>query len=294
MSQTTIRQLGHFYACAAIAVLVCALTSGTAEELPVIKVGSEVYRPEKLPLLKVGGEVYSNVTVTSITATDIYFGHAQGIGNAKIKNLEPEIQKHFGYNAAKAGQAEQNQRNANTRYREDMKNAAAKAAPAAKAPAGSDKAGETTGRVADDDLVVPKIHARSFRGQPSPQIIVDQWLTSSPDVKGKFVLVDFWATWCGPCREAIPHLNQLQAKFKDRLVVIGLSNESPEAVRKMKSPKMEYAVGTDPQARTSRAVEVAGIPHAMLIDPGGVVRFEGMPGYLTEEALARLITKYSE
>ena len=37
------------------------------------------------------------------------------------------------------------------------------------------------------------------------------------------VLVDFGATWCGPCRQSIPHLNALQAKFKDRLVVIGLS-----------------------------------------------------------------------
>ena len=40
---------------------------------------------------------------------------------------------------------------------------------------------------------------------------------------GKFVLIDFWATWCGPCRRSIPGLNQLHARFKDRLVIIGIS-----------------------------------------------------------------------
>jgi cytochrome c biogenesis protein CcmG, thiol:disulfide interchange protein DsbE len=112
-------------------------------------------------------------------------------------------------------------------------------------------------------------------------------------VEGKFVLVDFWATWCGPCRQSIPHLNDLQAKFKDRLVVIGLSNENPDDIRKMSSPEMNYAVGTDTQARTMSMVEVRGIPHAILIDPQGIVRFEGVPVYLTEEGLERLLAKYA-
>src|SRR3954447_4621710 len=62
---------------------------------------------EKLPMLKVGSEVYSNVTVTSVTARDIYFTSSQGLGNAKLKNLEPAMQKHFNYDAAKVEAAEQ-------------------------------------------------------------------------------------------------------------------------------------------------------------------------------------------
>ena len=58
---------------------------------------------EQFPVLKVGGdEVYSNVTVTSVSATDIYFTHANGIGNAKIKNLDPALQQHFHFDPAKA------------------------------------------------------------------------------------------------------------------------------------------------------------------------------------------------
>jgi hypothetical protein len=68
---------------------------------------------EKLPVLKVGSDVYSNVTVTSVTARDIYFTHDQGLGNAKLKNLDPALQKHFKYDAAKADAAEQKQKAAN-------------------------------------------------------------------------------------------------------------------------------------------------------------------------------------
>ena len=139
-----------------------------------------------------------------------------------------------------------------------------------------------------------KLYAHSFRGQRPPKIIVEQWLTPAPEVKGKFVLLDFWATWCEPCRQTIPHLNALQAKFRDRLVVLGLSDEAPENMSKMTSPRVDYYVGTDPQARTRAAVEVQGIPHAMLIDPEGIVRFEGQPVYLEEQGLERLMTKYSK
>jgi hypothetical protein len=58
---------------------------------------------EQFPVLKVGGaEVYSNVTVTSVSVTDIYFTHANGIGNAKIKDLDPVLQQHFHFDPAKA------------------------------------------------------------------------------------------------------------------------------------------------------------------------------------------------
>src|SRR5438093_1113745 len=62
---------------------------------------------EKLATLKVGDDTYRNVTVTRVTATDIYFSHSGGIANAKLKNLEPELQKKFGFDPAKADKAEE-------------------------------------------------------------------------------------------------------------------------------------------------------------------------------------------
>jgi cytochrome c biogenesis protein CcmG/thiol:disulfide interchange protein DsbE len=121
-----------------------------------------------------------------------------------------------------------------------------------------------------------------------------KWLTTVPDMQGKFVLIDFWATRCGPCRCSIPHLNELSAKFKDKLVVIGISNEPEQAIRAMSNPKIDYTIASDTQGRTKKDVQVTGIPHAMLIDPHGMVRFEGMPHYLEEKSLEKLMAKYAQ
>src|SRR5207244_6549937 len=125
----------------------------------------------------------------------------------------------------------------------------------------------------DSGAVVPEhqIHARSFLNRPAPEIVVEKWLTDPPDLVNKFVLLDFWATWCGPCRRSIPELNNFHAKFKDRLVVIGLSDEPEQAVRRMKEPKIDYAIAIDTRRRTETEVEVKGIPHTMRMDSKGIV-----------------------
>ncbi len=242
---------------------------------------------EHFAVLKVGSEVYSNVTVTSVTATDIYFNHARGMGNAKLKDLDPAMQKHFQFNRAKAGEAEKQQHQDSWRYLGEISTRKA-SSPAA----GADHAVPVASKDENGDIVVSKLYARSIRGTRPPQIIVDQWLTPPPNVEGKFVLVIFWSTTSEPCRHCIPQLNSLYAKFKDRLAMIGLSDESPETVLKMPSPHPDYSVGVDPQARTATAVELTAIPHAILIDPKEIVRFEGMPNFLDEKALQHLLDSY--
>lgn len=71
---------------------------------------------EKLTVLKVRNEIYSNVVVTLVTATDIYFTHSRGMGNAKLEDLGPELQSKFHFNAKKALEKENEQRQANVRF----------------------------------------------------------------------------------------------------------------------------------------------------------------------------------
>ena len=243
---------------------------------------------DTLPLLKAGDEVYTNVTITTVTATDIYFSHSKGMGNAKLKDLEPELQKRFKFDAAKGRVMEQQQALSTALFQMTI---AARAKEASLRPKPDEELPPVETN-AQGEPVAPKLYAKSFRGGPPPQIFVEKWITSAPNVKGKFVLLNFWAASAAPCRRAIPHLNELQEKFKDRLVVIGLSDESEADIRKMKEPEINYSVGTDPQGRTKQAVEVSGIPHLLLIDPKGIVRFEGLPDYLDEDGLNLLINRY--
>lgn len=71
---------------------------------------------EKFATLKAGSTVYTHVTITEVTSTDVYFTSDQGMANAKLKNLEPEMQKHFHFDAAKANAAAQKQKEAAALY----------------------------------------------------------------------------------------------------------------------------------------------------------------------------------
>lgn len=141
-----------------------------------------------------------------------------------------------------------------------------------------------------------RLWAKSYLNQKAPELTVEHWLSQEPDTKGKFVLVDFWATWCGPCRKAIPELNELAKAFPKEMVVIGISDEPADKVKSMKSPAIEYYNAIDTKATTKKQLEVKGIPHVVLIDPKGVVRWEGfplLPGHeLTKEKIQELIRKY--
>lgn len=141
-----------------------------------------------------------------------------------------------------------------------------------------------------------QLWAKSVLNEKAPELTVTEWISQQPDTKGKFVLVDFWATWCGPCRKAIPELNEIQKQFSKDLVVIGLSDETVEKIKAMKEPVIDYYYGIDPQGTMKKALEVKGIPHVILIDPKGIVRWEGFPlltdHELTPEVVKNLIEKY--
>jgi thiol-disulfide isomerase/thioredoxin len=109
------------------------------------------------------------------------------------------------------------------------------------------------------------------------------------DLRGKVVLIDFWATWCGPCVAAIPHVKELYQKFQDKgLVVVGHTDGSSTNLEQfIKDKQIPYIIslGSD----LGRAYGVTGIPHVFLIDVDGTIAWEGHPMRLEEGTIAALL-----
>lgn len=103
--------------------------------------------------------------------------------------------------------------------------------------------------------------------------------------KGKIYVVEFWATWCPPCRESVPHLSKLQAEFKDKgVVILGISDETTAKVKpfvEKMGDKMAYVVAMDDARKTNKAwMEAAkqdGIPTAFIVDRAGMIAWIGHP-----------------
>ena len=136
-----------------------------------------------------------------------------------------------------------------------------------------------------------RLWANSCLWAEAPKLVVEKWLSEKPETAGKYVLVEFWATWCPPCRRSIPLLNRFHEKFADELVVIGISDETEADVRKLKRPAITYHSAVDTQARMKNELGVFGIPHVIVIEPGGFVVWEGFPLLPNYELTAEKIEK---
>jgi peroxiredoxin len=127
----------------------------------------------------------------------------------------------------------------------------------------------TPGRVAQPELV----------GKPAPDFTlknVDGRELALKDLRGKTVLLDFWATWCEPCRKDMPEIKNLHDEFKSKgLEVVLIDFSEPAEVAKEYFEKNKYTFHNllDPQSETFDKYGAGGIPKVVLIDKDGVVRY---------------------
>jgi thiol-disulfide isomerase/thioredoxin len=116
------------------------------------------------------------------------------------------------------------------------------------------------------------------------------------DLRGRVVLVDFWATWCGPCLAALPALKDAYAKLHDRgFDIIGISGDDDRDalesfVRKQKMAWPQYFESSDGQNRMFEKYDIVPIPTLWLVDKKGVIRSVEAEGDLVE-AVEKLLAE---
>lgn len=112
--------------------------------------------------------------------------------------------------------------------------------------------------------------------------------------RGKWVLLNFWATWCGPCRQETPDLQRLQERRPDTVVVLGVNQQEPlkTAAEFADEYDLTYPLALDSSGEVSATYRVSrGLPVSILVDPSGVIR-EIHIGRIDHEALLALETGY--
>ena len=143
-------------------------------------------------------------------------------------------------------------------------------------------------------------HAAGKLGDPAAPLAIKEWVKGKPiDVKdGKNIyVVEFWATWCGPCLRSIPHLSEMQKKFKDKGVVfVGISDEASATVKpfvEKMGEKMDYTVACDDERKSNAgymgAYGQGGIPTAFIVGKDGKVQWFGHPMAELEKTLEQII-----
>lgn len=140
-------------------------------------------------------------------------------------------------------------------------------------------------------------------GMAAPELTIASWAKGGPvDLKSArdkgVTVVEFWATWCPPCRATIPHLSQLQARFKDQGVTfVGISDETPAKVKpfvEKMGDQMAYTVAIDDSRKTTaaymEAFGVNGIPHAFIVDKQGRIAWHGHPMAGLDKTLEAIVS----
>jgi thiol-disulfide isomerase/thioredoxin len=134
-------------------------------------------------------------------------------------------------------------------------------------------------------------------GREAPEITIQTWINSAPltlaDLRGRVVLLEFWATWCKPCQEMFPKLKRLDEEYAARgLAVLALTRhyfaqrgtadseaEELELIRKVVTDNgLEFPVGVAPDERTQSLYGATGVPTLALVDRSGIVRYAHFGG----------------
>ena len=124
-------------------------------------------------------------------------------------------------------------------------------------------------------------------GAPSPELNLPGRTdaVNLASLKGKVVYVDFWASWCGPCKQSFPFMNDLQAKYKAQgfeIVAVNLDAKRDDADKFLSEVPAQFTVAFDAKGESAKRFDVRGMPSSYLIGRDGRI-VAGHKGFKDED-----------
>ena len=126
-------------------------------------------------------------------------------------------------------------------------------------------------------LVLPLSVQATGPGSPAPALVLPDAAGQSvalESLRGKVVYVDFWASWCGPCKRSFPWMNEMAQKYRAKgfaIVAVNLDRKREDADRFLKATPADFTIVFDPAGTTPAAWQVKGMPSSYLVDATGKV-----------------------
>ncbi len=134
-----------------------------------------------------------------------------------------------------------------------------------------------------NNSAVPFFRFQGLLNAPNP-------IVSMNELKDKIVILEFWATWCGPCIPAMAHLDAIQKKYPDQVQVIAISDESPERLERfIKNKPSSLWLLSDPDHSFQTYFPYHAVPHTVLIDKKGKLVANTSPDEISENIIEQLL-----
>lgn len=141
-----------------------------------------------------------------------------------------------------------------------------------------------------------KLFSQTTVGQEAPTLsgikLIDKQL---PNIENKFVFIDFWATWCSPCRESLPHVDKLAEKYIDKVLFLAISDEKENVVREFLQKRSFNSLffGLDIEKNLFSKLDIKAIPQYCLISPQNKIIASGYSSQISDEYLDSVLINYN-